>query len=496
MDGGFFGTRSWTTMCKLRLFISAILVVAGFVSTAAADLTDDIKRTLSDKLLARARVGIEIVKLSDQADSCRIVFQQNQHMLLMPASNMKLLTTAAALHTLSPQFRFRTKLVKHGNDLVVWGDGDPTFGDSELMDKIGWSQMAVFDGWADELAKRNITAVSNVVVDDSLFDTQFIHPHWGKNQYTTSGVELGGLNFSANLLTFEVRERRGGPAAWTTRPATSYVRVLSNTCTGGDNNIILARVPSTNDVQLKGTVEKASDVSIAITDPPMYVGTVFADLLKSRGIQVSGSAIRDRSTRQQYNSADPATRDQQWQALCVLETPLSRVVNQCNKVSMNLYAEAMCKRMGAAASGQGTWQTGTAVTGSFLKQLGVPEDEFHLDDGCGLSRENRVTADAIVRVLMHSYYSPAKDIYLSSLPIGGVDGTLRKRFTGSLRARVFAKTGFIANVSALSGYLRTRGGDWYAFSILMNGIPDHSNSSITPLQEDIVEALDKAASGG
>ena len=486
-------------MCKLRLLIIAsALAFAGFIHihAAAADLTGDIRRALSDKLLARARIGIEIVKLSDQADSCRIVYQQNPHLMLMPASNMKVLTTSAALQVLTPQFRFRTMLVRHGNDLVLWGDGDPTLGDAELMDKIGWSQTAVFDDWAEQLAKRNITSVGNVVVDDSIFDTEFLHPRWAKHQFMASGAQVGGLNFNTNLIEFLIRERRGGPAAWSTRPATGYVHVLSNNCTAGQSNaVILAREPGSNDVQLKGTVEKACDVSLTINDPPMYAGTVFTDLLKSRGIQVSGTTIRDVSTRQQYAKADAATRAQQWQVLCIFETPLPTAISRCNKDSMNLYAEAFCKRLGATA-GQGSWQNGTAVVGKFLKQLGIPDSDFRLDDGSGLSRENATTADAIVRVLMHNYFSPSKTSFLDSLPIGGVDGTLRKRFTGSLRGRVFAKTGFIANVSALSGYLKTRAGDWYAFSVLMNDIPDLSNSSIKPLQDEIVEALDKAASGG
>lgn len=495
MDGVFFGMSSWMAMCKSRFFISAVLAVAGFVNTAAADLNGDIKHALSDKLLARARIGIEIVKLSETADSCRIVFQQNPHLLLMPASNMKVLTTSAALHVLTPQFRFRTMLVRHGNDLVLWGDGDPTLGDLELMDKIGWTQTAVFDDWADQLAKRNITSVGNVLVDDSIFDTEFLHPRWAKHQFMSSGAQVGGLNFNTNLIEFQVRERRGGPATWTTRPATGYVHVLSDNCLAGQNNaVILTREPNTNNVQLKGTVEKACDVSLTIHDPSMYAGTVFTDLLKARGIQVSGSTVRDASTRQQYARADAATKAQ-WQVLCIFETPLPTAINRCNKDSMNLYAEAFCKRLGATV-GQGSWQNGTTVVGRFLKELGVPDGDFHLDDGSGLSRENAVTADAIVRVLMHNYYSSAKSAFIDSLPVGGMDGTLRKRFTGTVRGRVFAKTGFIANVSALSGYLKTRGGEWYAFSILMNDIPDLSNSSIKPLQDDIVEALDKAASGG
>jgi serine-type D-Ala-D-Ala carboxypeptidase/endopeptidase (penicillin-binding protein 4) len=228
----------------------------------------------------------------------------------------------------------------------------------------------------------------------------------------------------------------------------------------------------------------------------MYAGNVFADFLKSRGFEIKGKVVRDLTTRQQYQGLDLTTRNQQWQTIFIFETPIEAVIRHCNKESMNLYAEALCKRMGAAAStAGGSWPGGTAVTANFLRELGVPDKEFHLDDGCGLSRENAVTANAILRVLLHDYYSASKDIFIGSLPVGGEDGTLRHRFSDSLRGHVFAKTGFIANVSSLSGFLQTRKGNWYAFSILMNGIPDLSNSSIKPLQQKIVEAIDEYDSG-
>lgn len=158
-----------------------------------------------------------------------------------------------------------------------------------------------------------------------------------------------------------------------------------------------------------------------------------------------------------------------------------------------MYAESLCKRMGATSKGEGSWENGTQASGEFLKKLGIADSEFNLDDGSGLSRNNAVTVNAITRCLIHNFYSPQRSIFIESLPVGGMDGTLRKRFDGQLRGRVFAKTGFIANVSALSGYLKTRGGSWYAFSILMKDIPDLSNSSIKPLQEKIVEAIDDMA---
>lgn len=480
-----------------RMRIVVLLVLLGTAATLRGNLHDDIGDIISDRLLAKVDMGIEIVKLSDKPGGSEIVYEHNSHKPLAPASNMKILTTSAALQILGPKFHFRTTLLKHGNDLVLWGDGDPTLGDAELMDKLNWSVTAVFEDWAEQLKKRNITSVANVVVDDSLYDMEFLHPRWGKFQFERSGAQVGALNFNANMADFHIQARKGSAAAWSTKPSTSYVRVVTDTCVSGrDNIIILARTAGSNDIALRGTVDGSAEVSVTIHDPPMYAGTVLTDVLKASGIQVTGQTIRDRGTRQAYAAADPKTRSQQWQALCIFETPLQTVVNRCNKDSMNLYAESLCKRLGAAASTVGgTWAGGTAVTGYFLKQLGVPEREFILDDGCGLSRDNRVTTDAIIRVLLHNFYSPQKDIFLGSLPVGGVDGTLKKRFSDSLRGRVFAKTGFIANVSALSGYLQARNGQWYAFSILMNGIPDKSNSSYKPLQEQILKAVDENAGG-
>ena len=478
-------------MRSSRFFVGLVTCLVLGVSSLLADLKSDIGLILNDRVMARVETGIEVVRLSDNGTSS-IVYEHNSHAPLSPASNMKVMTTSAALHVLGPTFRYRTMLLKHGNDLVIWGDGDPTLGDRELMEKLGWSVTAVFDDWADQLKKRNITTVGNILIDDSLFDTEFLHPRWAKHQFERSGAQVGALNFNANVIDFVIQARRGAPAAWSTKPQTSFVQVVANTCvSGGDNVIVLARNPGQNEIALRGTVNGTCEVATTIHDPPMYAGTVFADILKAKGIVVAGQVVRDRTTRQQYSATATAARAQLWPILCIFETPLQSVINRCNKDSMNLYAEALCKRIGAAASTVGgTWPGGTAVTGHFLKQLGVAETEFNLDDGCGLSRENTITADAIVRVLMHDYFSPYKDIFIGSLPIGGVDGTLRRRFTGSLKGRVFAKTGFIANVSALSGYLQARNGDWYAFAILMNNIPDKSNSNYKPLQEKMVKAID------
>ena len=159
---------------------------------------------------------------------------------------------------------------------------------------------------------------------------------------------------------------------------------------------------------------------------------------------------------------------------------------------MNLYAECLCKRLGASATGGGggSWVTGTAVVASFLRKVGVPGDQFHLDDGCGLSKANAVTAAAVTQVLAYDFAGPHARVFMDTLAVAGADGTLAERFGRStLKGRVLAKTGTVNGVSCLSGYLHARDGQWYAFSILMNRLAGGGK----PVQERIVRAIDDAA---
>lgn len=479
----------------MRVGLAGVLL-AGVISTSMAlgGVADTVQDVVASKLLSRAQVGVMIVKLADTPDKCRVLYEHNAHAQLAPASNMKAITTSAALATLGPTFKFRTVLLRNGQDLIVWGDGDPTLGDAELMQKVGWDMLAVYKDWGEQLRKRGVTTVRNVIVDDSIFDEQFLHPRWDKHRFQLFGAELGGLNFNVNTLEFTVQASSRG-TSWTMHPATSYVKVAANRCTAGGSSLLsIPREPESNTVSLHGTIAGSCQASITIHDPSLYSATVLAETLVNNGINVTGGVGRDRSTRQRYAAATADQRTRDWPVMCIFETPIASVINRANKDSQNLYAEALCKRSGAAASGQsGSWANGTGNTGRFLQKLGVSPSEFVLDDGCGLSRDNRISANAVTRVLMYDWVAPYRQMFVNSLSVGGVDGTLKKRFGNDLEGRVHAKTGFIEGVSCLSGYLQARDDNWYAFSILINGIPAKSNSSIKPLQDRIVKAIDDQA---
>lgn len=489
---------------KRKLSAAALLTaVLLLVGPLYADLAGDVRAVLGDKLLSKGEVGVEMIRLGKTPSEDQVIYQFKATAPRIPASNLKLVTTAAALETLGADFHFKTVLAMRESDLALIGDGDPTLGDAELLRKTpGWDVDTVFKTWAEMLKKRGITQVHDIYVDDSIFDEEFVHPDWPVEQEHKRYVaQVGGVNLNANCLDFYLRTGAAGQTVqFRTDPVTAYA-TIGNTCvTGSQNAVWLSRRAGGNEIVLRGETNVSNDepVSVTIHDPPMYAATVLAETLAANGIKLSGQVQRDRSIRAALAGATtrPATNSSQaWLPLAIHATPLPAVLARANKDSMNLYAEALCKRIGAAASGtSGSWANGTASTAAFLQTLGVASNEFNLDDGCGLSKKNAISPNAIAKVLEHKFHDQDHDVYLNSLAVAGVDGTFEHRFKDSdLRARVFGKSGYVNGVSTLSGYLKAKDGQWYVFSILMNGLPEGTVLGAKQLQERIVKAMDIAA---
>ncbi|HSI35739.1 MAG TPA: D-alanyl-D-alanine carboxypeptidase/D-alanyl-D-alanine-endopeptidase [Tepidisphaeraceae bacterium] len=479
-------------MKRIGILLLALTLAPAF---ARADLDSDIKAVLRDKALARAEVGMAVVRLGADAKADHVLVRHNSEIPLIPASNLKLVTTAAALDLFGHDFKFRTLLLKHNNDLVLVGDGDPTLGDADLLRKSGWGPNTLFQQWADQLKKRGLTNFDRVVFDDSVFDQAFYHPGWPAEQFHKHYcAQVGGLNFNANLLSFYLRSTSPGqPIGYILEPATKYASIRNTCVTGGEQVIGLARHDATNQVVLSGH-GRGSDVGYQVTihDPGMFAATNLAETMVASGVALKSAApARDRTLRAQLLKGG-VDEKAGWAVLGVLETPLSAALARANKDSINLYAESLCKRMGAESGEPGSWRTGTAAMGKFLEKVGVPATEYTFADGSGLSRANTVSASALCKVLSHAYHSSDREAYLTSLSVAGKDGTLETRFAGTLsdmRGRVFGKSGFINQVRTLSGYLKAKDGQWYAFSILMNNMADTATGK--NLQEAILRAVDQ-----
>ena len=205
---------------------------------AAAPLSGEIDKVLQDKLLSRAKVGIDIVRLGKGPADISPVFQSNAALPLIPASNLKVITTSAALQRLGADFKFRTLLLAHAGDLILIGDGDPTLGDAELLKKVGWDVDTVFKTWAGGLAERGRSA-RDLLVDDSVFDDAFYHPNWPADQQQKHYMaEVAAVNLNDNCIDFYVRSATPGRiVGFATDPATSYV-TIKNGCIGGEDNAV------------------------------------------------------------------------------------------------------------------------------------------------------------------------------------------------------------------------------------------------------------------
>jgi len=472
----------------MKRFLTLLMVIASFGPAGArADMQSEIRQVLADKLLHKTTTGIQILRLGKTADDAQKMYALEADVPLIPASNLKLTTTSAALDALGPDFKFRTLLVRVGEDVVIIGDGDPSFGDAEFLKPAGWNVTTVFQNWAEQLKKLKIDSIHDVIVDDSVFEEPSVHPHWPDDQLTDYfEAEVAGLNLNLNCVDFTIIPGAAGQVAdYSLNPQTHYLKI-TNTCTGAPQ---LTRTLNTNDVSLFSRVPARGTVAVSLTvhDPSLFAATVLSETLKSAGVKVNGEVRRDRTVRARHDAGTL-----KWSLVGVNETPLPIILARANKDSVNLYAESLCKRLGFATAHQsGSWANGTAAVGAFLLEAGVPPEQFHLDDGCGLSKLNNISPNAICKLLTYDFYGPNHQPFMSSLGVAGVDGTLTERFRGSdIRGRLFGKSGFVEGVSALSGYLHGRDGAWYVFSILMNGIPHQSNSLIKPLQEKIIKAVD------
>jgi D-alanyl-D-alanine carboxypeptidase/D-alanyl-D-alanine-endopeptidase (penicillin-binding protein 4) len=459
-----------------------------FAGAVQAQIDSSIRSVLANPALQRAVAGVEVVRLGESRAEDRVVFSSNGDTPLIPASNQKILTSVTAMERLGKDFRFRTLLLRRGNDLAFVGDGDPTLGDSAILRKVGWQPSTIFGRWAKLLQEEGVTHVDRLLYDDSVFDRVLLHPSWPVEQSHLPYVpQVGGINFNANCLDVYVTPT-GGAVEARIDPTTSHVSFRNAAIAGKENKLSLIRNGGTNTITLSGTVSAKNTVPwrVTIHDPSAYGATVLAETLRAAGIEV-GVVERDPTIRQSLVAAN----NQGWTAVVSFETGLMSIIHEVNKQSNNLYAEAICKRLGAVDGSSGSWESGTQAMYRLAMAAGARDDSLSPDDGSGMSRNNRVSASTLATVLAHAFHSPYREEFIGTLAVGGSDGTLSRRFRGNLAGRVFAKTGYIRGVSALSGFVQTRSGAWYAFSVLFNDLPDGGVSAARQAQERIVEALDR-----
>jgi len=418
---------------------------------------------------------------------------------VLPASNQKLLTTGTALRLLGADFAFQTRLLRSADRLIVIGDGDPAFGDPELMARMTYTdaQGASHEGmsvemllslWSNAAKAAGITSVRELVIDDRIFDHASCHVDWPVDQLNEHYcAEVAGLNFHLNCLDFWAVPSPRGAEVTRTEPVCAFVPITNSTTPGKtkDDGLWIQRAVDANSFTVRGFLRKplVAPVSVTISDPPMFFGNLLAERLRTQGIQVG--VVRLATT------ADPASTGDVIGP--VIRTPLKTAITRCNVDSQNLYAESLLKRIGHAATGtSGSWKNGSDA---MERQIGARVGGaagLHVVDGSGLSRENRVTTSVMtawVSDMMHD--AAVAEPYLQSMAVGGKSGTVKKRFgdLDSKLATVHCKTGYIESVCALSGVVACVNGHNLVFSVICNGFEGGGVSRAKQLQEAVVKLL-------
>lgn len=426
-------------------FILQISIVTPAWSASPKEALDQIVQSFQD---GKTEIGISV----RTAPRGKILYQNNGTTPLNPASTMKVITSVASLKYLGANYVYKTLFMTDAQNgaavqnLFVKGVGDPTLNEERL-----WRI-------ANELKRQGVKTVQgDLVVDNSLF---LPDPALGQ------GLSRHMMTNAALVLnpTFQgpLTQAYGGDII----PQNDFA---SGAAMRSEKSASLIKRP-------KLVLPKTTQ-ALSYRDPARYAGEIFKTILQQSGIQVKGEV-----------------RSGNNQGFIVLHedysVPLSQILVELNKKSNNFVAEMLLKTLSAEEMGApGSMQKGATFLSSFLGYNGMPYGEYNIVNGSGLSRENRVSADILTRTLLMAYNdSEIQDTFINSLPIGGIDGTLRRRMhSPHLQGNVHAKTGTLFDTSALSGFMETKSGNTIAFTFLVN-VPGAPGKSF-PLYEQMLEKM-------
>ena len=483
-----------------RAWARVLLLAALAHCLAAADLEHAIKALLAASPAARSAFwGIVIL---DQA-SGKSIFDLNEDHFFVPASNTKLFTTALALTRLGPDYRFHTSVrLEPSGSLRLIGGGDPNLSNRAIPYRTGPSPgdpLQAIEDLADQVAARGITRVAgDIIGDDSAYVWQPFPNGWAADDPLWDyGAPASALTVNDNAfeLTLAAGEHEGDPTALTLAPALEFYAIDNRAGTGGraPRRITVDRDPGSMQLRVWGSLPAGGvyTETLGIDDPALYAATAFYDALARRGIEIAGKPVAHHRFPNQVadlkmgqpqpepDGAEIAGRD---------SAPLLEDLRITDKVSQNLHAELLLRAVGRARRQMGSRQAGLEEMRSFLAELGIGEDAYHLEDGSGLSRLNLVTPRAVAQLLRRMY---GRQEWVGLLPVGGEDGTLGSRFVDTPAAgRIHAKTGTLSHVSALSGYAERRsGGGVRTFAILVNNYNSRGSSEIRVIIDKICSLM-------
>ena len=485
---------------SVLLLLLVLIAVGGGSRGAAAQPRDVIAEQIQDILydadFRSASWGALVVDL----ETGERLYESNAYGRFIPASNMKLFTTASALDALGPRYRYATTLFADGpiqngtllGSLVVRGAGDPTFGSRNDAGDMA----RTFRQWADSLRAAGVVRVVGPVVgDDDVFDDIGLGKGWSWDDLVYAyAAPISGLQFGEGTVDVTATGTTlGEPARLSVSPDDGLVQLVNHTTTAATYDERVARDLGQNVFTVSSTVPPGDTrtEALAVVNPTDYFTTTLVAVLRREGIEVTGDVVDvdNWGMRPQYGGMQRIATH--------LSADLAAIVGVTNTDSNNLYAEQILRTMGAVRYTGTQYARGSAEAGvfagePFLRRIGIRPEDLSLVDGSGLSAMNRLTPEAIITLLdaMHRHPDPATRVaFYNSLSVGGVTGTLQRRYRGGIaRGNVHAKTGYISGARTLSGYVTASNGHLIAFSLLCNNYAT-ATSRVNRAQDQVVELL-------
>jgi D-alanyl-D-alanine carboxypeptidase/D-alanyl-D-alanine-endopeptidase (penicillin-binding protein 4) len=457
----------------MRSFPSVAICLLPALAASAADLPGRVAAVLAESPISgQATVGIHVVDLK----TSQVKFALNENRWFLPASNMKLFTSALALNRLGRDYRFETRLVREpSGDLVLIGAGDPSLsGRAYPYRKNGGngSALGAIEQIADQAVAAGLHSVEgDIAGDDRLYPWSPYPPSWTEDDILSGfGAPVSALSVADNTITLTMRagERAGDPAVVSLDPPLEYFAIDNRIVTGtGPTEVRVSRWPGSRQLLLSGNIRiRNGELQrvVPVDDPALYAACALYDALVRRGVTIRGRPVaRHRSPGEPFVTVAGdalATRT---------SPPLAELLQMMDKVSQNLHAELLLREAGRVSGGEGTQEIGLRQLANMLVEMGAAPEQFRLEDASGLARNTQVSPRLVTRLLSAMHSSPHRDVWMSLLPVGGEDGTLERRLCCMRETQsIQAKTGTLARSVALSGYADSRANGRLAFSILVN----------------------------
>ena len=383
MEKGFFK----------RILLPACICVC-LAGVVCGDLGSHIDGIVGRKSNSKVAFGVKVI----EASGGRVVYARNAGRGMIPASNMKVVVSAAALKYLGAGYEFTTKVGLIDNTLVVIGGGDPLLGDEATDKKYYRKKDWVVDDIVDILKQHNVKFIDEIVIDSTFFDNNRVHPNWPKDQLNKPyACEVSGVNYNENCVRITVK-RVNSRAVVKVEPESDFIKIINKVklTSKGNSAVGAYRNSVANKLMVSGKCRKEAGFDVAIEGPAAFFGFVLSKKLQSGGI--SAKKLTEKHVKS----------NKKIKILRVYKTPVADVLSRCNKDSFGLAAEVLVKTISAENTGgriNGEWRHGLNLVSRYMVGLGVDAGEFHLDDASGLSRENRLSPNAISTVVLDIYSS-------------------------------------------------------------------------------------------